>query len=503
MELQNNASLDSVDAFQIAKDRIDEIEMPDYLKPVFLQMMDNFSVFFRDNPQIKLDVNKIFEEHLYNDLKIGTESIEKIWEKQGKGASGYYSTRENILVLEDNFEEMSDSDKGHYVHIFTHEFVHFIIHNSGHDKLPVWADEMMTEIMSREISGGRSISYQAIIDFGELFSGNIEPFLGNGVGAGLFFNGEFIDYLNRNNLNSDYRLVNALNSIAQPGRYPVDDPELFVQQLLLKGYMDKQDYQGGMTKQEFGELFEKTNEIVYLPSPFSLIHNMFNAMKSHYLDCELDMFYMDENFIKKSFDIDYEKIRNADAEDIFDILNTNGNLKRLQRILSVYKEAYEDMINAKHVSSESEDLSRQIEKLQCYFDCMDNCGMALFTPIKGKRMKEGAKFTKESIIQLLDENNIQIGEKIAIKRANLDTHEFEYVLAEITRTGDNEFDIIVDPGAKCYGYLVEKGTNDKIIEIEKNHMEYTDNYIEIFRDDRELKAPVSSNFSSYNRERSH
>lgn len=176
-----------MDPFLEAIERIDEIKIDEKLKPVFIESMKLFSVYFSEHPQLTVDIDKLFNEKLFNNLVITTgESSSYAHE------GGHYNPFKNTLNL-------SVTDKIVATHVFTHEFIHFIVHNNPKgNPLPTWVDEMMTESTAFEICGkGKpgDFGYTRLLEETQVLDTLVEK-----RDYVEFLNGDFIDYLKRNNL---------------------------------------------------------------------------------------------------------------------------------------------------------------------------------------------------------------------------------------------------------------------------------------------------------------
>lgn len=197
-----------LDAFQEAKARITEIELPEKLKPVFSEMMDDFSNYFDSNPNLKLNVKEIFDKYLYNNLKI-IDLDEKDSFVDGIKVAGFYNKQENTIGIKNS------ADVAGLKQSFAHEFIHFMVHNAYPKYLPVWADEMMTEIMSGQVTGTEKYGYHNLVDFGKNCDTLVEPFMQIGSKEdAMFFNGEFKEYLQRNGMFNNTNLTQVLEKFS-------------------------------------------------------------------------------------------------------------------------------------------------------------------------------------------------------------------------------------------------------------------------------------------------
>lgn len=173
-----------MDTFLEAIERIDEINIDEKLKPIFIDSMKKFSAYFAEHPEITVDIKKLFEEKLYSNLKI----IHGEANKAVGFEDGRYEEKSNKIYC-----PRLD------VRLFVHEFTHFIVHNNPNGKdLPPWADEMMTELTARtlcNVQRGGYGGYPNLIASTEFLDKYMEP-----RNIAEFLNGNFKDYLKRNGL---------------------------------------------------------------------------------------------------------------------------------------------------------------------------------------------------------------------------------------------------------------------------------------------------------------
>lgn len=214
-----------MDAFLEAIENIDKIDIDEEIVDIFKQSMQSFSKFFGQHPEVKIQFDKLFKLKLYNNLHIKVQP-----EEVPEGAIACYNTKLNSIF----FKEKKDLPDDFNSHTFTHEFIHFIIHNAFYDKnnhkafwekakaenktwqdydtpldriiktsfmyldLPTWADEMMTEYWARQISGDKfRCSYfflERAIDFLEQYVTEITP--------DTFFNGNIKGFIKQNGLDN-------------------------------------------------------------------------------------------------------------------------------------------------------------------------------------------------------------------------------------------------------------------------------------------------------------
>lgn len=143
-------------AFQQAIERVDELNIPEVYKPVFVNVMKNMSKMFCDIPEITLNVQELFDKFLYGEkgLRIEEKTYEEIAKDMKKSANGYFNQEENLIVVPEvlnNPNETLDSLE----HTFAHEFVHFMINNAGLEPSSPALNEMMTETTARFLCDGK------------------------------------------------------------------------------------------------------------------------------------------------------------------------------------------------------------------------------------------------------------------------------------------------------------------------------------------------------------
>ena len=171
-----------MDAFDNALERIDEINIDKKLIPAFNESLKLMSNYFDKLDELTTDYNQLFEEFLYNNLKI--TAVDKL-----DNAEGMFYPNENkieIVYRENNTNFM--------VHVLVHEFIHFMIHNQ-YSSLPSWADEMMTEFTAMQIQNNDYGSYAALVDIAKYIDRNIQN-----ISVEQFLNGHFSDVINEQGL---------------------------------------------------------------------------------------------------------------------------------------------------------------------------------------------------------------------------------------------------------------------------------------------------------------
>lgn len=133
-----------MNAFDEAIERIDEIDAPKEFQPTIKKAFKLFSNYFDKHPEVEIDFNRMFEEKVYkNDaqhLKI------RLFDKKSEKTNGSFS-KDYVMSIAKK-EKYDDYD----VHTFVHEFLH-LIHYSECQSVFAWANEMMTEFCTMEITG--------------------------------------------------------------------------------------------------------------------------------------------------------------------------------------------------------------------------------------------------------------------------------------------------------------------------------------------------------------
>ena len=222
-----------MDAFLEAINNIDKIDIDAELVDTFKQSMQDFSAFFSQHPEIKINFDKLFKEKLYNNLRIKLQP-----EEVPEYAVACYNTGPNAIF----FKEKKDIPTHFNKHTFIHEFIHFIIHNTYNNQenynkfmlrakaenktvddynspednrlkttfyyhdVPTWLDEMMTEFWARKICGveymASYIFLERTIDFFEEYITTLTP--------DTFFNGEIKDFVNKYGFGSVHQFLSVL-----------------------------------------------------------------------------------------------------------------------------------------------------------------------------------------------------------------------------------------------------------------------------------------------------
>ena len=174
-------------AFEEVLEHLDEINIPNEIIPIFTKAMQRMSIYFDKLNGLNLDFDALFKRKLYNNLKF--EVVDNI--DEGEEVGGLYFPNRNTITLLKK-DKYIDFD----VHILTHEFIHFIIHNSYKD-LPRWADEMMTEYTAMQISNANYGCYLSLMNLASFFNDYVEN-----LSTTQFFNGEFQYFIDKHQLNN-------------------------------------------------------------------------------------------------------------------------------------------------------------------------------------------------------------------------------------------------------------------------------------------------------------
>ena len=174
-----------MNAFDNIIERIDEINVDKELLPAFKQAMTKMSTYFDNLNELTTNYNDFFEKFLYNNLKI--VAVEKT---QVDSASGVFIPNENkIEILKEYLGTEFCS------HILVHEFIHFIIHNQ-YPSLPAWADEMMTEFTTIQVTQKEYSTYFSLISIAHFMDSNFEK-----INIEQFLNGKFNEVIEKYNFN--------------------------------------------------------------------------------------------------------------------------------------------------------------------------------------------------------------------------------------------------------------------------------------------------------------
>ena len=163
----------NVRAFLEAGRRVNKIKMPEEYRPVFVEMMQDFARYFKEHPEITMDVEEVFTKSLFDtfNIIIGADYLESL------GANGCYTRSENKIVVLNYDEQNKDFLK----HSLTHEFVHYLINNAYGYKngYKLWVNEAWTELTACAINGDPyqqvySTGYDGIIRQAEIMKYYLE-----------------------------------------------------------------------------------------------------------------------------------------------------------------------------------------------------------------------------------------------------------------------------------------------------------------------------------------
>ena len=247
-----------MDAFLEAKNRVDEINMPEKYKAVFCEMMDDFSAFIKSHEQIKLDFKAVFDKFLYNNLRVEIDD-KKIKEY---GILGKFSDDENKITLPD-----CDVSKGLLKNIFMHEFVHFIYHNAytWEKQLDLWADEMLTELTARKVcNSGECGSYDSLVAFSEFLNSYL-PAVEKNIRADVtsFLNGDFAKYMNNYNFRAYF--AETLDAYASNSYLDYANNLNYIAMHLVRQKVLLSDVKSGLTREKLDDIMG----IVSCPIEFS------------------------------------------------------------------------------------------------------------------------------------------------------------------------------------------------------------------------------------------
>ena len=182
-----------MNAFDKAIKRMAEINIPADWKPMFVSVMQKFSKTFANLDGLDIDLDKLFEEKLYNNLKIC--EYNDSFENFTNGEHGRYDYEKNTIYL-------LNSKCADY---FCHEFTHFIMHNLypqqfaeiGGPEIPLWLDEVMTQRVTNYVMNTpNNSSYRNLLNLTSFVERNIE----DSFSVVDFLNGEMPKLLKLHNL---------------------------------------------------------------------------------------------------------------------------------------------------------------------------------------------------------------------------------------------------------------------------------------------------------------
>lgn len=167
------------DAFSRAKKNIDKIIMPSEYKPVFCEMMDDYSAYFSKQKGIKIDFDDIFKRTLYNGkLKI---IIDEEHLKDTGTLGSYKQDKHTIFV-----KQLDKNNIEYFKHILTHEFLHYIMIEAylkfmKEKDIKAWVNEGFTEKIAMQINNYKMCSgYENFIKIAEHINAYLPKV--NGIG---------------------------------------------------------------------------------------------------------------------------------------------------------------------------------------------------------------------------------------------------------------------------------------------------------------------------------
>lgn len=468
----NNYQQSNYLAFKEVRSRINEIKIQDAYKPIFVEMMDKFADYFAKNEYIQLDIKDLFDKFLYQKLEIKPVTIDKIRES-GHGVNGVFIfDRINgggTILIKNGVSKMNITELNGLKHEFAHEFVHFIIHNAyPNSPLPTWADEMLTEITARQIMGLRSASYENIVYFGKLLSRFVEPFLNNDLSnSALFFNGEFNNYLKRNNLYGSNQVTKNLQEEASHSGIVGDLGIIF--SYIMESAAKDMDISQGINRFNLNQLY-KVAKNDFTSAPFNIVRDILHAYQFKYRfengisDKRYYYIDLDKESIKRNFSFDYESIRNADEKTIYDVMNKNGNLDKFQKLLEKEKELKDSFEFKKPFDSNMLGINKILEEGQFYFDLHRDKEKCFVVNQNRYPLPSDFEFNKSNINNLMMVYGVELNDYVQIEEEG--DMKRRHVLAGITREGEQSFKIVLDPNDSFYMYSPREVKNN-IFELRK------------------------------------
>ncbi len=336
-------------AFDEAVERLDEIKVPKELESLFIKAMQNISHYIDTLDGVELDFDKLFERALYGALNI------KLVDEFDRNIGGHYVPLNNTITVK-RCKNYKDFD----VHVFTHEFIHFIIHQS-YPNLPTWADEMMTEYTASKISGARYGTYIGLLTFADLFEENFEK-----LDVAEFLNGNFNEFIKKYQLD---QIVEPLNRCAETSTGNSQDLQKAIEhlvnikaQILMQNKVDFENYMQSLIKMYSKRtLLDKQSAIDSLSrqalnfAQQNLSGNEQNATSiRHQVEALFVQFYMENKLNTKlnsmqKFSINGVQNYVAYGNDgAYIFINFNGNISEIDKLENGHQ--YEFSISNNSVS---------------------------------------------------------------------------------------------------------------------------------------------------------
>lgn len=204
-----------MNSFDRAIANIDNINIDNEIKPIWIEIMPKLSYFFDKHNEITIDFDELFDNYLFQKTQIKLIDSDSDIIAQDAGGEFRYNNGNPIIYIRKNDEKFLQ-------HTLIHEFIHFIVHCSHKDNLMSWADEMLTETTTTMIDGSFYGQYGGLITLRERLEKYVEP-----IKIADFFNGTFDDYLNRNKIYLD---------IIEPKYFKAKDASYLFLSIISKHY---------------------------------------------------------------------------------------------------------------------------------------------------------------------------------------------------------------------------------------------------------------------------
>ena len=396
-----------MNAFNQAIERIDEIKVDDALRASLVDVFEKWAKYIDEHPNVKIDFDKLFKNNLYNNLTIKLE--DKVIVDGSEVGGAYYCGKNEIRVS--NLPNMLS-------HILMHEFTHFVYHNT-YKNLPLWADEMLTEAFTIDRYNINYGSYIKLIYLFEVLDKNLEK-----IDFEQFLNGEFDAYIKQNNLDDiNSQLLSLIDKTTQDQYNDIMTTivlgkcsNLLSQGLTFKDYLENMletdlrglNFDGKLYVDRLAySAIQYVNKVQYVGTDFMQVRSYIEKM------CII-------NRLQKEFD---EKIENIQT----------GKIKGVPFILGVGEKQvifwYDfPSFRNKEFDSKMHDLTRLTTAIgapiyackQSLYKVGKDENWAIFTaPFYSKHDETTlstkiGKITKENIITVLKEQNVQFGEQFDI-----------------------------------------------------------------------------------------